>query len=69
MAGFIFGFIFLRDHEGFDDHDELLYEDEGEVPEELKGLVLSELNQVLIEHKDNTEACEIVRRCIAAIGI
>ena len=59
----------LRDHEGFDDHDELLYEDEGSVPEELKGLVLSELNQVLIEHKDNTEACEIVNRCIAAIGI
>ncbi|RPA35542.1 hypothetical protein [Shewanella frigidimarina] len=59
----------LRDHEGFDDHDELLYEDEGSIPEELRGLVLSELNQVLTVHKDNKDACEALTRCIAAIGM
>ncbi|AZQ10420.1 hypothetical protein [Shewanella khirikhana] len=59
----------LRDHEGFDDHDELLYEDEGQIPEELKSLVLSELNQALAENKDDNEVCKTVSRCITAIGI
>lgn len=59
----------LRDHEGFDDHDELLFEDEGAIPEDLKELILSELNQVLSKHCDNEEACSIVQRCISAISI
>ena len=59
----------LRDHAGFDDHDELLYEDEGSIPEELKILIYSELQQVLTEHSDDKEVCAVVRRCIKGVGI
>jgi len=59
----------LRDHEGFDDHDELLYEDAGPIPEEFRAVVLSELQQVLVKHNNNEEVCGIVIRCIAAVGL
>jgi hypothetical protein len=58
----------LRDHDGHDDHDELNFEGDGKIPDELLPIVSAELKDVLIKHRDNQEVCEVINRCLANIA-
>lgn len=57
----------LRNHEGFDDHNEVLYESETKVPLALKDRVLLILKEAREKNSENKEAAEVISRCIKNI--
>jgi len=57
----------LRDHEGFNDHNEVDFEDGFEVTEEIKSGVLEKLVNAVEEQTDN-EVIVVIKRCIAGLN-
>lgn len=57
----------LRDHEGFDDHNQIFFEEGDEIPVELKDNILSNLNKFIEEHQQKPKVVEVINRCISAI--
>ncbi len=61
------GFTFLlRDHEGFDDHNEVKFEDGLTVSGKLKSGVLIELKST-VKEQDSEEVIAVINRCIAGL--
>lgn len=58
----------LRDHEGFDDHNQVHYEGDSEVPTELTEDILVKLKFAANESQDETDVAEVINRCIAGIN-
>ncbi|WP_444995713.1 hypothetical protein [Aliikangiella sp. IMCC44359] len=59
----------LRNHEGFYDHNEVLYESEIKVPLALKNRVLLILKDAKEKNSQNKEAVEVIDRCIKSISL
>ncbi len=57
----------LRDHEGFDDHNEVNFEDGLAVSNDLKLGVLVKLESTVNE-QENDEVIAVIKRCIAGLS-
>lgn len=58
----------LRDHEGFDDHNHVYFEDERPIPEKYKAGILKMLETSMNEQKDNAEVFSVIKRCVDGIN-
>ncbi|MET1257018.1 hypothetical protein [Aliikangiella maris] len=58
----------LRDHEGFDDHDDVNFEGDSAVPEYLKKGILEKLRITMEEQKDDEEVFNIINRCVLGVS-